>query len=578
MAIVSESTFKTHVATMATALTSAWKDSVKTEVAASIRNPANGLRKIEKFFNFNAGTGVVSADDDYIEACYDGLIPSKGNQLNVVSTVAMALSTATVENAAPTKIILTFAERIRTASNISVGGATNTVGDVSISDTVVTITTDTAYVSTDTITVTGTFTGHSLNSILLAAESVTNNIAPTVVSMTVESADPNDLVVVFNEIVNATNIGYTFRVDAGARTLDAVAGSGTTTLTFTIADAAITSANAIDLSYNSATGDTLNASGDEVDSFTQDAVTNNVAPVVSSLTVENAAPNDLVVVFNEIVTATNIGYAFRVDAGARTLDAVSGSGTTTLTFTISGAAIVSTNTIDLTYDSVTGDTLNAVDVEVVSYSQDSVTNNLAPTVVSMTVTEADPNDLVVVFNELVNATNIGYAFRVDAGARTLDAVAGTGTTTLTFTISGAAITSANVIDLSYDSGTGDTLNAATIEVVSFTEDAVTNDVAPVVVSMTVEDAAPNDLVVTFNEIVTATNLGYAFRVDAGARTLDAVSGSGTAILTFTIAAGAIVNGESLDLTYDSGTGDTLNAATIEVVSFSQDVVTNNVAP
>ena len=377
MAIVSVSTFKTHMATMATALTSAWKDSVKTEVAASIKHPFHGLRRIEKFFNFNAATGVVTADDDYIEACYDGIIPSKGSQLDVVSTVAMVLSSATVENAAATQIILTFAENIRTVSNLSVGGASNTVGAVTISGAVVTINVGTAYVSTDTITVTGTFTGHSLNSILLAAESVTNNISPTVVSMTVTEADPNDLVVVFNELVNATNIGYAFRVDAGARTLDAVAGSGTNTLTFTIAGAAITSANAIDLSYDSGTGDTLNGATIELVSFTEDAVTNDVAPVVVSMTVEDGAKNDLVVTFNEIVTATNLGYAFRVDAGARTLDAVSGSGTTILTFTIAGAVIANCESLDLTYDSASGDTLNAVAIEVVSFSQQTVTNNVS---------------------------------------------------------------------------------------------------------------------------------------------------------------------------------------------------------
>ena len=277
MAIVSAATFKTQVAAMATALTTAWKDSAKTEVAASIKNPTHGLRKIEKFFNFNAATGVVTSDDDYIDDCYAGNLPSKGSKLDVVSTVAMVLSTATVENAAPTQIVLTFAEAIRTASNISVGGAANTVGEISISGAVVTITVGTAYVSTDTINVTGTFTGHSLNSILLAAEVVTNNVAPTVVSMTVENAAANDLVVVFNEIVTATNIGYAFRVAAGARALDAIAGSGTTTLTFTINGAAITNGQALDLSYDSGTGDTENAAAVEVVSFTQDTVTNNVA-------------------------------------------------------------------------------------------------------------------------------------------------------------------------------------------------------------------------------------------------------------------------------------------------------------
>lgn len=100
--------------------------------------------------------------------------------------------------------------------------------------------------------------------------------------------------------------------------------------------------------------------------------------------------------------------------------------------------------------------------------------------------------------------------------------------------------------------------------------------APAILQMSVEDAEPNDLVVIFNEAVTATNVGYSFRVDAGARALSAVSGAGTNTLTFTISGGALTGGEVLDLTYDSVTGDTLNATLVELVSFTQSSVTNNV--
>jgi hypothetical protein len=176
MSIVIEATFKTQVAAAATALTTAWKDSVKTEVAASIKHPKHPLRKIEKLFNFNAATGVVTSDDAYITAAYAGNIPNKGSKVDVVSTIAMALSTATVENAAPTLIILTFAETITKVSNISVGGTAKSITGVSISGAVVTVTVGVAYVNGNSITLSGSFSGNSLNSILLADEVVTNNV------------------------------------------------------------------------------------------------------------------------------------------------------------------------------------------------------------------------------------------------------------------------------------------------------------------------------------------------------------------------------------------------------------------
>jgi len=180
MAIVSAATFKTQVATMATALTAAWKDSVKTEVAGSIANPLHGLRRVEKFFNFNSSTGVVTSDDGYIDAVYAGETPNKPNALSVITKEVMALSTATVEDASPTIIVLTFDQTITEAQNVSVGGdaaPAKTISGISIAGAVVSITVNTAYINADTITVTGTFLGQRLNSILFEDQAVTNNVA-----------------------------------------------------------------------------------------------------------------------------------------------------------------------------------------------------------------------------------------------------------------------------------------------------------------------------------------------------------------------------------------------------------------
>ena len=280
MSIVSAATFKTQVAAMATALTTAWKDSVQTELPKEISNPLHGLRRVEKFFNFNAKTGVVTSDDAYIDAVYAGDTPSKGNALNVITDHTLIFSTATVEAATSAVITLTFSEYVK-ATNVTVGGdaaPSKTIVSTVSSGYTVAITVNTAYINADTITVSGTFTGTDLRKqvVTLTDQAVTNNVGPSVLTMVVEDAAKNDLVVTFDETVTATNIGYAFRVDAGARALSAIAGSGTAELTFTISGGAIANGEVLDLSYDSGTGDTVNGDTTELVSFTQVAVTNNV--------------------------------------------------------------------------------------------------------------------------------------------------------------------------------------------------------------------------------------------------------------------------------------------------------------
>ena len=179
MALVDATTFKAQVAAMAAALTTAWSDTIKTEVAAEIKNPHHPLRRINKFFLLNGETMVVTADDAYVDAAYAGNFPNKGSGLSIVGDVIPVLSTATVEDAAPTQIVLTFDAPISGYTGISVAGTVTTekaISNVSIAGAVVTVTVDSAYISTDTITLSGVFYG-GLNSLTLVDQVVTNNVA-----------------------------------------------------------------------------------------------------------------------------------------------------------------------------------------------------------------------------------------------------------------------------------------------------------------------------------------------------------------------------------------------------------------
>jgi hypothetical protein len=104
--------------------------------------------------------------------------------------------------------------------------------------------------------------------------------APTVVSATVQNANPNQVVIVFSESVTATTAGWSFRRNTSNWAVSSVAGSGTT-WTFTMATSAA-NGETIDRSYNSTTGATVDGSGNELVSFTNSAVTNNIASALAA--------------------------------------------------------------------------------------------------------------------------------------------------------------------------------------------------------------------------------------------------------------------------------------------------------
>jgi len=134
----------------------------------------------------------------------------------------------------------------------------------------------------------------------------------------------------------------------------------------------------------------------------------------------------------------------------------------------------------------------------------------APTVLSMTVADANPDRIVVVFSESVTATTAGWSAEKDAVAWTISSVSGSGTT-WTFVMASAA-GSGDVLTMSYNSGTGNTIDASGNELASFTDSAVTNNVgsgyetetdaflaANTGLSGTIQDAV-NDLVVALKGI------------------------------------------------------------------------------
>lgn len=99
----------------------------------------------------------------------------------------------------------------------------------------------------------------------------------------------------------------------------------------------------------------------------------------------------------------------------------------------------------------------------------------APTVVSATCPNGAANTVVVVFSQSMTAvTTAGWSFKKNGSAWSVSSVTGSGTT-WTFTM-GSSAASGDTLLRSYDSTTGATIGTS-LELVSFTDSAVTNNVA-----------------------------------------------------------------------------------------------------
>jgi len=97
---------------------------------------------------------------------------------------------------------------------------------------------------------------------------------PTILSATVENANPNKLVVVFSEVVTITNTTGLTITGAATPTLSAPTGSGSNTITFTLSTA-LTNGQSVTL--NVASSNTIKDTANNALAATTKAITNNVA-------------------------------------------------------------------------------------------------------------------------------------------------------------------------------------------------------------------------------------------------------------------------------------------------------------
>jgi hypothetical protein len=180
---------------------------------------------------------------------------------------------------------------------------------------------------------------------------------------------------------------------------------------------------------------------------------------------------------------------------------------------------------------------------------------------------------------------VGWSAKLNGANNPIVSISGFGTATLDITVTNA-MAGGDAIRVSYNPGSGNSLDAAGNEFGTITDFVVSNALsgggggggdttAPTIVSATVEDAVKNAIVVVFSESVSLTTAGWSFLKAGSNWPIASVAGSGNT-WTFTMTGDAAF-GETLQRSYNPGTGNTVDGASNELASFTNVTVTNNVA-
>ncbi len=550
-------------------------------------------------------------------------------------TVTGADTTAPALDGNPTvdgvTLVLTFDESLAAASGLAnsaftvkVGGSSVGLGgSPTISGATVTLTLSAAVAPDDTVTVSYDKPTSGSNNRLEDAsgnevasfsdQAVDNNTADTTAPVFDEAAvDGSTLVITFDESLAAasglTNSAFTVKVGGSSVGLDGSPSISGATVTLTLS-AAVAPDDTVTVSYDKPTSGSNNtladASGNEVASFSDQAVTNNTADTTAPAldgnpTVDGAT---LVLTFDESLAAASglANSAFTVKVGGSSVSlggspSISGA---TVTLTLS-AAVAPDDTVTMSYSQPTSGSNNtladASGNEVASFSDQAVDNNTADTTAPVFDAAAvDRSTLVITFDEsLAAASNLANgAFRVKVDGVRVDLSSSTPPT-----ISGATVTLALVSAVAPDdtvtvryvkptTGTGNKLqDASGNEVRTFPFQAVTNNTADT--TAPVLDGNPavdgSTLVITFDESLAAASslANSAFTVKVGGSSVG-LGGSPTisgATVTLTLSA-AVAPDDTVTVSYDKPTSGSNNrladASGNEVASFSDQAVDNNTA-
>jgi hypothetical protein len=421
----------------------------------------------------------------------------------------------------------------------------------------------------------------SLVAALLACFMLGANAAVTVSSKVITNAASTTLTITTNLNTNGAPVAgdFTVKIAGGAVTVNSVAHTdGTNTLALTIASAP-TYGQSVTVSYvkSGTAGEQLTDVGstDTLEDFTDSAVTNQVAMVVTSAQVTANRADRIEVVFSSTIHSTLPSATdFAVSSGGSGVTVSSLSMTGSTLYVQLAAAIVKTATTTISFTQPgdkLGDATN--NYKVSSFSNQAVTNNVDWTVTSMTPGNVARNTETTI---TVDGTGFltGSSKVMLSSSSTSCSVAGGGSAQLVtsgtqaarkFTLTGAAGTQ-NYLCFSKD-GTNFVNVAST---------SVTLDVQ--LVSATVSTNRANVIVLSFTSAIgqTAAASGFTLAGVTGLTVSSTAVSSNAVELTLNK---AVLKDETFTVKYDVPGGDPKikeQTSNWELASFGATSVTNGV--
>ena len=195
-----------------------------------------------------------------------------------------------------------------------------------------------------------------------------------------------------------------------------------------------------------------------------------------------------------------------------------------------------------------------------------------PSILTATIENAAPTDVVMVHDEIVNGTKTGYSL-TGTTSSIFASMSGSGTTILTGVLADAALGTEDPL-LSYTPG--DIVDDDGESLAAFTSIVIQNNVfaAPIKGTIVVRNSNANEWVVPFDIPVTSTTVGWTFKIDGTPVSITGVAGSGTNELIFT-STETILTEETLLASYNPATGDCVAVTGgLELATFTDASVSN----
>jgi len=532
---------------------------------------------------------------------------------NKVTPPVPVYVSSSVENATPSRVDIVYNLALAnivpatSAFTVMVNSAARTVNSVSVSGSNVLLTLSSPVLSGESVTVAYTKpAGNPLQTTAggqaasISAQTITNKVTPPVpvpvyVSSSVENATPSRVDLVYNlalsNIVPAAP-AFTVLVNSVARTVNSVSVSGSNVL-LTLSSPVL-SGESVTVAYTKPSANPLQtASGGAAATFSARTVTNRISspgiPIYVSAAIENATPTKIDITYSlALASIVPVASSFTVlvNSAAKTVNSVAISGTKAiLTLT---SPVVSGDVVTVAYTKPASNPLQtAAGGQAYTISAQTVTNKVnaipVPVFTGAGVENATPTVIELYYNlALANIVPALTSFivKVNSVTKNVIAVSISGSKVLLTLPNG--IKAEDIVTVSYTKQASNPLQtpaggmAGTIGAQQITNKVTPN--GPVYVSSVIENASPNTIEVTYNDVLNPSAPGvsaFIVLINGINRPVTSVTIKGKKVIL--LLESPVVYGDIVTVSYTKPAGNPLQKATGDpAVSIGPQPVTNKV--